>query len=70
MVTCISGIKIFYQFLAESENIKNNIHNFKLQRDYNKILKRNIEISKINKVLNNYDKKLFYQNIRLLQFSW
>ena len=37
-VTCISGIKIFYQFLAESENVKNPIQHFKLPRDNMKLV--------------------------------
>ena len=48
LVTCISGIKIFYQFLAESENVKNPIQHFKLPRDINEIGQRSIDISKIN----------------------
>jgi len=48
LVTCISGIKNFYQFLAESENVKNPIQHFKLPRDINEIGQRSIEISKIN----------------------
>ena len=48
MVTCISGIKIFYQFLAESKNVKNPIQHFKLPRDINEIGQQSIEISKIN----------------------
>ena len=50
MVTCISGIKIFYQYLAESENVKNPIQHFKLPRDINEIDIRSIEISKINEI--------------------
>ena len=50
MVTCISGIKIFYQFLAESKNVKNPIQHFKLPRDINDICQRSIEISKINEI--------------------
>jgi len=50
MVTCISGIKNFFQFLAESENVKNPIQHFKLPRVINEIGNQNIEISKINKL--------------------
>ena len=50
MVTCISGIKIFYQYLAESENVKNPIQHFKLPRDINDIGQRSIEICKINQL--------------------
>ena len=50
MVTCISGIKNFYQFLAESDNVKNPIQHFKLPRDINEIGQRSIEISKINQL--------------------
>ena len=50
MVTCISGIKNFYQFLAESENVKNPIQHFRLPRDINEIGPRSIEISKINQL--------------------
>ena len=50
MVTCVSGIKIFYQFLAESENNKNPIQHFKFSRDTNNITEQNIKISKINQL--------------------
>ena len=50
MVTCISGIKIFYQFLAESENTKNPIQHFKFPRYTNNISEQNIKISKINQL--------------------
>ena len=50
MVTCISSIKIFYQFLAESENNKNPIQHFKFSRDTNNITEQNIKISKINQL--------------------
>jgi len=50
MVTCISGMKVFYQFLAESGNIKNPIQHFKLPREINEIGKQSIEIKKINKL--------------------
>ena len=50
MVTCICGIKIFYQFLAESENVKNPIQHFKLPRDINEISQWSIEISEINQL--------------------
>ena len=50
MVTCISSIKIFYQFLAESENVKNPIQHFKLPRDINDIGQRSIEICKISQL--------------------
>ena len=50
MVTCISGIKIFYQFLAESENTKNPIQHFKLQRYTKNISEQDIKISKINQL--------------------
>jgi len=50
MVTCISGIKIFYQFLSESENVKNPIQHFKLPRDINEIGHQSIEINKINQL--------------------
>ena len=50
MVTCISGIKIFYQFLAESKNVKNPIQHFKLSRDINEIGHQQIEIRIINQL--------------------
>ena len=50
MVTCISGIKIFFQYLAESENVKNPIQHFKLPRDINEICHKNIEINNINQL--------------------
>ena len=72
MVTCISGIKIFYQFLAESENIKNPIQHFKLPRDINEIGYRSIEISKINKLFElSFDDSLQgYQQRLLLEFIY
>ena len=34
LVTCISGIKVFYQYLVESQHMSNNpIQHFKLPRD-------------------------------------
>ena len=50
MVTCISSIKVFYQFLAESGNVKNPIQHFKLPREINEISEQTIEISKINQL--------------------
>jgi len=50
MATCISGIKVFYKFLAESENIKNPIQHFKMPRDINDICHQSIEINKINQL--------------------
>ena len=50
MVTCISSIKNFYQFLAESENVKNPIQHFKLPREINEIAHRSIQIDKINQL--------------------
>ena len=50
MVTCISSIKIFYQFLAESENTKNPIQHFKFPRYTNNISEQDIKISKINQL--------------------
>ena len=50
LVTCISGIKIFYQYLSELENVKNPIQHFKLSRNINEIGHLNIDISKINQL--------------------
>ena len=50
LVTCISSIKIFYQFLAESENTKNPIQHFKFSRHTNNISEQDIKISKINQL--------------------
>lgn len=50
MVTCVSGIKGFYQYLAESENIKNPIQHFKLPRNISEIGQYQIEINKINQL--------------------
>ena len=50
MVTCISSIKVFYQFLAESENTKNPIQHFKFPRYTNNISEQDIKISKINQL--------------------
>ena len=59
MVTCISCIKVFYQFLSESENVKNPIQHFKFPRDFNEIVKQGIEISKINKLFElSFDKSV------------
>ena len=72
MVTCISGIKIFFQFLAESENVKNPIQHFKLPRDINEIGLRSIEISKINQLfeLSFEDSLQGYQQRLLLEFIY
>ncbi len=67
MVTCISCIKVFYQFLSESENVKNPIQHFKFPRDFNEIGKQGIEISKINKLFEfSFDKSLKGHQQRLL----
>ena len=72
MVTCISCIKNFYQFLAESENIKNPIQHFKLPRDINEIGQRSIEISKINQLfeLSFEDSLQGHQQRLLLEFIY
>ena len=72
MVTCISSIKIFYQFMAESENIKNPIQHFKLPRDINEIGHQSIEISKINKLfeLSFEDSLQGHQQRLLLEFIY
>ena len=72
MVTCISGIKIFYQFLAESKNVKNPIQHFKLPRDINEIGQRSIEISKINQLfeLSYEDSLQGHQQRLLLEFIY
>ena len=72
MVTCISGIKNFYQFLADSENVKNPIQHFKLPRDINEIGQRGIEISKINQLfeLSFEDSLLGHQQRLLLEFIY
>ena len=67
MVTCISGIKNFFQFLSECKNVKNPIQHFKLPRDINDIRQHNIEISKINKLFElKYEKSLQGHQQRLL----
>ena len=72
MVTCISGVKNFYQFLAESENIKNPIQHFKLPRDIKEIGQRSIEISKINQLfeLSFEDSLQGHQQRLLLEFIY
>jgi len=72
MVTCISGIKIFFQFMAESENVKNPIQHFKLPRDINEISHQNIEISKINQLfeLSFEDSLQGHQQRLLLEFIY
>ena len=72
MVTCISGIKIFYQYLAESENVKNPIQHFKLPRDINEISQQSIEISKINQLfeLSYEDSLQGHQQRLLLEFLY
>ena len=72
MVTCISGIKIFYQFLSELENVKNPIQHFKLPRDINEIGHRSIEISKINQLfeLSFEDSLQGHQQRLLLEFIY
>ncbi len=67
MVTCISCIKVFYQFLAESNNVKNPIQHFKFPRDINEIGKESVEISKINKLFEiPFEKSLQGHQQRLL----
>ena len=72
MVTCISGIKIFYQYLSELENVKNPIQHFKLPRDINEIGQRTIEISKINQLfeLSFEDSLQGHQQRLLLEFIY
>ena len=72
MVTCISGIKIFYQFLSELENVKNPIQHFKLPRDINEIGQQSIEISKINQLfeLSFEDSLQGHQQRLLLEFIY
>jgi len=72
MVTCISGIKIFYQFLAESKNVKNPIQHFRLPRDVNDICHGSIEISKINHLfeLSFEDSLQGHQQRLLLEFIY
>ena len=50
MVTCVSGIKGFYQYLAETENIKNPIQHFKLPRNISEIGQQKIDINIINQL--------------------
>ena len=71
MVTCISGIKTFYQFLSESENVKNPIQHFKMPRDIKEIGHQSIEISKINQLfeLSFEDSLQSYQRL-LLEFIY
>jgi len=72
MVTCISGIKNFFQYLAESKNVKNPIQHFKLPRDINEIGHHNIEISKINQLfeLSFEDSLQGHQQRLLLEFIY
>ena len=72
MVTCISSIKIFYQFLAESENTKNPIQHFKFPRYTNNISEQDIKISKINQLFElSLENSLHgYQQRLLLEFIY
>ena len=72
MVTCISGIKIFYQFLSELENVKNPIQHFKLPMNINEIGHLNIDISKINQLfeLSFEDSLQGHQQRLLLEFIY
>jgi len=72
MVTCISSIKNFYQYFAESENVKNPIQHFKLPRNINDIGHRSIEISKINQLfeLSFEDSIQGHQQRLLLEFIY
>ena len=72
MVTCISGIKIFYQYLSELENVKNPIQHFKLPRNINEIGHLNIDISKINQLfeLSFEDSLQGHQQRLLLEFIY
>ena len=52
LVTCISGIKVFYQYLAESQHMSNNpIQHFKLPRDISEIGQQRYEIEKIKTII-------------------
>ena len=64
--------KIYFQFLADSENVKNPIQHFKLPRDINEIGQRSIEISKINQLfeLSFEDSLQGYQQRLLLEFIY
>ena len=67
MVTCISGIKIFYQFLAEYKNIKNPIQHFKMPRDICDIGHPSFEIGIINQLFyHSFDDSLQGHQQRLL----
>ena len=51
LVTCISGIKGFYQYLVESQKLPNNpIQHFKLPRDISEIGQQRYDIDKINQM--------------------
>ncbi len=73
LVTCISGIKVFYQYLAESQHMSNNpIQHFKLPRDISEIGQQRYEIDKI-KLLFQHDPQSTlkgYQQRLLLEFIY
>ena len=72
MVTCISSIKNYYQFLSESENVKNPIQHFKLPRDINEIGQQSIDINIINQLfeLKYEDSLQGHQQRLLLEFIY
>ncbi|MCK5904159.1 MAG: phage integrase N-terminal SAM-like domain-containing protein, partial [Gammaproteobacteria bacterium] len=73
LVTCISGIKVFYQYLAESQHMSNNpIQHFKLPRDISEIGQQRYEIDKINLLFQHDPQSTLkgYQQRLLLEFIY
>ena len=73
LVTCISGIKVFYQYLAESQHMSNNpIQHFKLPRDISEIGQQRYEIEKINLLFQHDPQSTLkgYQQRLLLEFIY
>ena len=73
LVTCISGIKVFYQYLAESQHMSSNpIQHFKLPRDISEIGQQRYEIDKINLLFQDDTQSTLkgYQQRLLLEFIY
>lgn len=73
LVTCVSGIKVFYQYLAESQHMSSNpIQHFKLPRDISEIGQQRYELDIINLLFQQDTQSTLqgYQQRLLLEFIY
>ena len=73
LVTCVSGIKVFFQYLTDSRHVVTNpIQHFKLPRDITEIGQQKYEIEKINLLFQIYPKSNLkgYQQRLLLELIY